>query len=139
MLLTTLVCSKFSLPPQSIPLSVNRSPPPLAYDVIKFDNVHIQPKDCPFENTDQDSCSPFGEIRSASLEITSPNKTTPSMGDSTDQFYTAPPEEQGSSRPEKNENFDGINKGKSSTDSANSERYYTPEEDEQFFSETTVS
>ncbi|CAB4002952.1 Hypothetical predicted protein, partial [Paramuricea clavata] len=141
MLLTTLVCSKFPLPLQSIPLSVNRTPPPLAHDVIKFHDVHIKPKDCPFEDTDQDgSSSPFGETRSTSLEIKSPNKNAaPSRSDSAaDLFYPASSEEQGSARDShSSENLDQMSKGNFSNDSVTSEKYYTPDEEDQYFSDFT--
>jgi hypothetical protein len=143
MLLTTLVCSKFPLPLQSIPLSVNRTPPPLAHDVIKFHDVHIKPKDCPFEDTDQDSSSsPFGETRSTSLEIKSPNmNAAPSRSDSAaDVFYPASSEEQGSARDShSSENLDQMSKENFSNDSVTSEKYYTPDEEDQYFSDFTVS
>ena len=139
MLLTTLVCSKFPLPQQSIPLSVNRTPPPLAHDIIKFNDVHIKPRDYPFEGTDQDHSSPpFGEVRSSSLEIKF-NKTTSSTSDSADVFYPASSEEQSSAKEGRSgENVDQISKGRLS-DSVPSDRYYTPDEEGQFFSDFTVS
>ena len=127
MLLTTLVCSKFPLPLQSIPLSVNRTPPPLAHDIIKFDDVHIKPKDCPFEDMDQDwSSSAFGEVRSASLEIKF-NKTASSMSESADVFYPASEEQSSTRESHFSGNIDQMSKGHSS-DSVTSEKYYTPDE-----------
>lgn len=145
-MLTTLVCAKFPLPQQSIPLSVNRTPPPLAYDIIKFHDVQIKPNNFPCDDVDQDSSGsqlPFGELRSTSLEIKSCNKIASSMSDSADTFYPASSEglEHGSAREDQSsESSDLITKGQYSSDSPTSEKYYTPdEEDGKFLPEARVS
>ena len=137
MLLTTLVCSKFPFPQQSIPLSVNRTPPPLAHSIIKFNDVHISPKDFVFENAEDDSrSSPFGELRSTSREIKSPNNTTRAMSDSAEVFSPISSEE--GTEGHLSKNLDEMSKGHSS-DSVTSDKYYTPEEDGQFLPQFTVS
>lgn len=138
-LLTTLVCSKFPLPLQSIPLSVNRTPPPLAHDIIKFDNAQIKPGDCPFENAEPNSLSsPFGELRSTSREINSTIKTTPES----DRFFPTSEDQVLAREGKSSENLDQMDKDNESNDSlpSETETYFTPEEEEpQFFSEFAVS
>ena len=141
MLLTTLVCSKFPFSQQSIPLSVNRTPPPLAHEIIKFDDVHIKPKDFVFESAEEDSrSSPFGELRSTSREIKSPNTAAHAMSDSAGVFFPTSSGEHASGT-HSIENLDQSSKGSKghSSDSMTSDKYFTPEEDGQFLPQFTVS
>lgn len=65
----------------------------------------------------------------------------PSRSDSAaDVFYPASSEEQGSARDShSSENLDQMSKENFSNDSVTSEKYYTPDEEDQYFSDFTVS
>lgn len=129
MMLITLVRSKFPHPDQSIPLSVNKTPAPLAYKTIRFQDVHIKPSAELHEQDDaeQDLCGKkilYGEVRSTNLEIKTANGLDSEIGPS-EEYYPAygtleEGESSGSSRQ---------NSKNASNESVTSEKYYTPDDE----------
>lgn len=127
MLLMALLNTKFPPPLQSIPLSVNRTPPPLAHDVIRFNDVHIKTKDCPSQGIDEDSASSsqFGEAKSVNVDIKSGLNTCHSLSE--EVFYQEFSEERVSTGGEKTGESEEFNK--ESSDSVASDKYFTPPEE----------
>lgn len=139
MMLTTLVRAKFLHPDQTIPLSVNKTPSPLAYKTIRFQNVHII-KPSELEDTEQDfqgSKMAYGEVRSTNVEIriTSDDDKT---GELSEIYYPTyqtlddyiEHEQRLVTDGQSSESSGQCSKDNASSDSVPSEKYYTPDDDE---------
>lgn len=151
MMLTTIVCSKFPHPDQSIPISVNKTPSPLAYETIRFQDVHIKPSMSlsELEDAEQDLQSkiPYGEVRSTSLQIRGAHGAVSKEYNDSEMYYPSCSSlEDGMKQGlvidnQSSENSDKCNKDNASSDSVMSEKYYTPEEEElsKYLSDHSVS